>query len=222
MMQSARNRSLVLAVVLGASGLALFLILACAALTFMSWIAELNPPNPAVTFEDLFPPTIGLDYPWSAHGESPSSPCHASPLGSGCRSIQALSLSYLYMEYPGGAATIRIYWYPSRNAAGGDYGRMEDRQFGRNSFQTPWMVPPELTTLKPQANRYRVGCDSWGQDDYCRFIGQYDEYIVTYVARMGTQVPGGYAQLMDFEELRTSLQYVDGYVTDRLGVRRSK
>lgn len=154
---------------------------------------------------------------WVLSTESPSSPCRASPLGSGCMTGRALQQSYSYTEFPGGGAFQSIYKHDDIKQASEDFERMESRYFSINEeSDIVWTIPSELSFSSVSADRYRFGCDNRALDDSCQLLAQYQEYIVIFhTDRSRTYRPETY-ELLSYDELLEIFKSIDMIFSTRI------
>ena len=114
-------------------------------------------------------------------------------------------------------AALEIYRFSSEYRATREYRRQLSVLFNSQSIAalTPWETPAELSYESPVANQSNFACGRNGITGKrgCRFLGQYDEYLVVFGSVVGAR--------MDFVDLEHILQAIDErlahYLTEDIG-----
>lgn len=103
-------------------------------------------------------------------------------------------------------AGLEIYRFSSEYGAAREYRSQLSVLFNSRSTAalTPWETPAELSYESPVANQSHFACgrSSITGKMGCRFLGQYDEYLVVFASVVGPR--------MDFADLERILQAIDG------------
>ena len=124
--------------------------------------------------ESSFPPNIEIsELP-------PSDICKAAPLGSGCKSVEAMGATFYF---PVGLAAEDIYRYASVEAATEDFSRLREDEF-EGLTHTKWSKPTELSFISSTASHYYVDCTTDRSVEICSMLAQYSEFVIHFRAQM--------------------------------------
>ena len=159
---------------------------------FLASMIFTNRSEKSYQFEDLFidethfPPDIDVE------AVGPNRICVASPLGSGCRSVEATGFDYYF---PVGFASEDIHRYRSIESAANDFPHFRTEQF-EESTNTIWTTPSDITFSSSIALSYFVACTLDREVEICQLVAQYREFIVLFKAQMVSLNHKGFEELI--------------------------
>ena len=144
---------------------------------------------------------------WMADS-GPSIPASA-PLG-GVYDIERTLLSFGTSDGSCGASE-EIYRFSSIKGAQQDFERRLDVNFTVGEYDTPWVVPEELSYQSFVADQFYYSCSTHGCTLYCQMLGRYEEYVVVF----STGISPDFMTYRDFEYLLQAIDETMAQVLDK-------
>lgn len=175
------------------------------------WQPEPPAPERDFTLEELL-----LDLSVFPEGWEVSSPPGPTPSGDGAIfADESIAIWFRFRPDPSTllAACHEVYRFRWANRAAREFRKQQPILFNSQSIAllTPWEVPDELPYRSLFAEQSHFACaksgitNKWG----CRFMGQYEEYLVIFSTTMGER--------MSYRDLELILQTIDKRMAKYLG-----
>lgn len=157
--------------------------------------------------EDLLVDASAFPPGWSVSTGGPR-PIARAPLG-GTKSVESVEMSfYAY----GGGAIERIRRFETAQGAADEFNRQSKIVFRHDEFNTPWIVPAEISYHSLLADQSHYACSTFDGQSWpgCAYIAQYGEYFVHFQTSM---LP----DLMSYTDLENVLQSIDERMEQHVG-----
>jgi len=163
------------------------------------------PPERPFEIEQLLIDDSFFPSGWAIDPEGPFVPPQA-PLG-GYNSIERIGLNFYVQN---GVAIEDIHRFRSKDESAEEFKRWQETRFSQREIDTPWTVPRELPYRSLVADQFYFACAQEGGTPMCRFLGQYEEYLVLFNTQMSPRS-------MSYTDVERILRAIDERMAHYLG-----
>jgi len=146
----------------------------------------------AFTLQDLLVDVSVFPPGWE---ESPNGPSadELAPFSDDVRYVARISLVFYTAN---GVAVEEINQFHDEKEATDEFNQWLEREFAPGDSHEPWFVPTDIQYQSIIADQVHFACGDNGKT-FCRFLGQYDEYIVLFNAHTSPN----FMTYADFEQI---------------------